>query len=125
MRAVEKHNPQLAGVLAKTFGLFISTLLQELPKKISDKPKVGRRPAASPTESKDGKRGTEWNPSLPNRADTVLSMDACHIYRQVDRAHREWTPAQIGVLANLAMFPACRCGWNGGACGGRHPAGHF
>src|SRR6266567_4609033 len=32
----------------------------------------------------------------PPRADTVLFVDARHIYRQVDRAHREWTPAQIG-----------------------------
>ncbi|MEY2427448.1 MAG: type restriction enzyme protein, partial [Verrucomicrobiota bacterium] len=30
------------------------------------------------------------------RADTVLFIDARHIYRQIDRAHREWTPAQIG-----------------------------
>ena len=35
------------------------------------------------------------------RAGTVLFIDARHIYRQVDRAHREWTPAQIGFLANL------------------------
>lgn len=35
------------------------------------------------------------------RAETVLFIDARHIYRQVDRAHREWTTAQIGFLANL------------------------
>ena len=35
------------------------------------------------------------------RADTVLFIDARHIYRQVDRAHRDWTPAQIGFIANL------------------------
>jgi hypothetical protein len=28
-----------------------------------------------------------------------LFIDARHIYRQVDRTHREWTPAQIGFLA--------------------------
>jgi type I restriction enzyme M protein len=39
-----------------------------------------------------------------NRADTVLFVDARHIYRQVDRAHREWTPAQIGFLANLVRL---------------------
>jgi type I restriction enzyme M protein len=38
------------------------------------------------------------------RADTVLFLDARHIYRQVDRAHREWTPAQIGFLANLVRL---------------------
>ena len=36
--------------------------------------------------------------------DTVLFVDARHIYRQVDRAHREWTPAQIGFLANLVRL---------------------
>src|SRR5712671_455120 len=38
------------------------------------------------------------------RADTVLFLDARNIYRQVDRAHREWTPAQIGFLANLVRL---------------------
>ena len=38
------------------------------------------------------------------RADTVLFIDARHIYRQVDRAHREWTPAQIGFVANLVRL---------------------
>jgi len=39
-----------------------------------------------------------------DRADTVLFIDARHIYRQMDRAHREWTPAQIGFLANLVRL---------------------
>jgi type I restriction enzyme M protein len=39
-----------------------------------------------------------------NRADTVLFIDARHIYRQVDRAHRDWTPAQIGFLANIVRL---------------------
>jgi len=38
------------------------------------------------------------------RADTVLFIDARHIYRQVDRAHREWTPAQTSFLANLVRL---------------------
>jgi type I restriction enzyme M protein len=38
------------------------------------------------------------------RADTVLFIDARHIYRQVDRAHREWTPAQISFIANLVRL---------------------
>jgi type I restriction enzyme M protein len=38
------------------------------------------------------------------RADTVLFIDARHIYRQVDRAHRDWTPAQIGFIANLVRL---------------------
>ena len=44
-----------------------------------------------------GKAGTE-------RADTVLFIDARHIYRQVDRAHREWTEAQIGFIANVVRL---------------------
>jgi type I restriction enzyme M protein len=38
------------------------------------------------------------------RADTVLFIDARHVYRQVDRAHREWTAAQISFLANLVRL---------------------
>lgn len=38
------------------------------------------------------------------RADTVLFIDARHIYRQVDRAHREWTAAQIGFIANVVRL---------------------
>jgi len=34
----------------------------------------------------------------------VLFIDARHIYRQIDRAHREWTPAQIGFLANIVRL---------------------
>ena len=38
------------------------------------------------------------------RSDTVLFIDARHIYRQVDRAHRDWTPAQISFIANLVRL---------------------
>jgi len=38
------------------------------------------------------------------RADQVLFVDARHIYRQIDRAHRDWTEAQIGFLANLVRL---------------------
>ncbi|MEJ7759550.1 MAG: class I SAM-dependent DNA methyltransferase [Gemmatimonadaceae bacterium] len=38
------------------------------------------------------------------RADTVLFIDARHIYRQVDRAHRDWTQAQIGFIANVVRL---------------------
>jgi type I restriction enzyme M protein len=38
------------------------------------------------------------------RADTVLFIDARHIYRQIDRAHRDWTTAQIGFIANLVRL---------------------
>jgi type I restriction enzyme M protein len=38
------------------------------------------------------------------RGDTVLFIDARHIYRQVDRAHRDWTSAQIGFIANVVRL---------------------
>ena len=34
----------------------------------------------------------------------MLFIDARHLYRQVDRAHREWTPAQIGFIANTVRL---------------------
>jgi type I restriction enzyme M protein len=39
-----------------------------------------------------------------SRADLVLFLDARHIYRQVDRAHREWTVGQIGFIANIVRL---------------------
>jgi type I restriction enzyme M protein len=44
-----------------------------------------------------GKRGTD-------RANTVLFIDARHVYRQIDRAHREFTPGQIEFLANVVRM---------------------
>jgi type I restriction enzyme M protein len=44
-----------------------------------------------------GKRGTE-------RENTVLFLDARHLYRQIDRAHRDWSEAQIGFLANIVRL---------------------
>ncbi|MBZ0096560.1 MAG: type I restriction-modification system subunit M [Sulfuricella sp.] len=44
-----------------------------------------------------GKKGTP-------RADTILFIDARHIYRQIDRAHRDWSDAQIGFIANIVRL---------------------
>lgn len=44
-----------------------------------------------------GKVGTE-------REDKVLFIDARHIFRQIDRAHRDFTPAQIEFLANVVRL---------------------
>jgi type I restriction enzyme M protein len=41
-----------------------------------------------------GKRGTD-------RADKILFIDARHIFRQLDRAHRDFTEAQLEFLANI------------------------
>jgi type I restriction enzyme M protein len=38
------------------------------------------------------------------RADRTLFLDAREIYRQVDRAHRDFTPAQVEFLANIVRL---------------------
>ena len=38
------------------------------------------------------------------RKDRVLFLDARHIYRQLDRAHRDFTPEQIDFLANIVRL---------------------
>jgi type I restriction enzyme M protein len=60
---------------------------------------LDRGKSKSPSPSGRGVRGEGTS-----RADTVLFIDSRHIYRQIDRAHREWTPAQIGFLANLVRL---------------------
>jgi type I restriction enzyme M protein len=42
--------------------------------------------------------------SKTNRKDKVLFIDARHIFRQIDRAHRDFTPAQIEFIANLVRL---------------------
>jgi len=44
-----------------------------------------------------GKKGAE-------RENKVLFLDARHIYNQIDRAHREFTPEQIEFLANIVRL---------------------
>jgi type I restriction enzyme M protein len=44
-----------------------------------------------------GKRGTA-------REDTVLFLDARHTFRQVDRAHRDFLPEQLELLANTVRL---------------------
>jgi type I restriction enzyme M protein len=38
------------------------------------------------------------------RKDTVLFIDARHIFRQIDRAHREFTPEQIEFISNVVRL---------------------
>ncbi|GEJ55945.1 type I restriction-modification system subunit M [Anaeromyxobacter diazotrophicus] len=38
------------------------------------------------------------------RRDKVLFLDLRNIYRQIDRAHRDWTEAQIGFIANVVRL---------------------
>jgi type I restriction enzyme M protein len=39
-----------------------------------------------------------------NRRDKVLFLDARNIFTQIDRAHREFTDAQIGLIASLVRL---------------------
>jgi type I restriction enzyme M protein len=41
---------------------------------------------------------------LTDRANRVLFIDARHIFRQIDRAHRDFTDEQIEFLANIARL---------------------
>ncbi len=61
-----------------------------------DKGKAASHPSPARGEG-PGERGH-------NRAETVLFIDARHIYRQIDRAHRDWTAAQIGFIANIVRL---------------------
>lgn len=42
--------------------------------------------------------------SKTNRKDKVLFIDARHIFRQLDRAHRDFTPEQIEFIANIVRL---------------------
>ena len=53
-----------------------------------------------------GKRATD-------REDKVLFIDARKIFRQIDRAHREWMPEQIEFLANIVRLYRGRRGRDG------------
>jgi type I restriction enzyme M protein len=39
-----------------------------------------------------------------DRADQILFIDARNVYRQIDRAHRDWSEGQIGFLANIVRL---------------------
>ncbi len=39
-----------------------------------------------------------------SRSDSILFIDARHIYRQLDRTHRDWTLPQIEFIANIARL---------------------
>jgi type I restriction enzyme M protein len=64
-----------------------------------------------------GKRGTP-------REDSVLFLDARQVYRQVDRAHREFAPEQIEFLANIVRLYRGEAP-EGGAGSPRLMAEHF
>ena len=83
MRAIEAENPDLKDVLPKTYNRFENALLNSLLKAMNSVPMDIEGDAF---------------------VDQVLFIDARHLYRQIDRAHRDWTPAQIEFLANIVWF---------------------
>ena len=64
----------------------------------------GKALLPSPAGGKKAGAAGEGERKGVDRANTVLFIDARHIYKQVDRAHRDWTPAQIGFIANLVRL---------------------
>lgn len=42
--------------------------------------------------------------SKNDRANQILFIDAKKVYRQIDRAHRDWSEGQIGFLANIVRL---------------------
>jgi len=68
------------------------------------KSKLGSAPGSIAPQCDKNRENTAAMRSATSRADTVLFIDARHLYRQIDRAHRDWTPAQIEFLANIARL---------------------
>lgn len=63
----------------------------------------GKSGSAAPQCGKNEEKNAARGCGAP-RADQVLFIDARHLYRQIDRAHRDWTPAQIEFMANIARL---------------------
>lgn len=59
-------------------------------------------PNPSPTGRRAGGEGLTVNGA--RYRDTVLFIDARHIYRQIDRAHRDFLPEQIEFISNIVRL---------------------
>jgi type I restriction enzyme M protein len=66
----------------------------------------GSKILPSPTSGESVARGAKpaGGEGVVSRADTILFIDARHIYRQIDRAHRDWADVQIGFIANVVRL---------------------
>jgi type I restriction enzyme M protein len=61
--------------------------------------------ATLPPEVSDAGAAGEGKRKGPKRGrDTVLFIDARHIFRQVDRAHRKFSPKQVEYIANIVRL---------------------
>lgn len=61
-------------------------------------------PEASATGRQKSVANASGSDNLAWRKDKVLFLDARHIFRQVDRAHRKFSPKQIEYLANIVRL---------------------
>lgn len=87
--------------------------------------KKGKSTAISNSSSPSGRGGGEGDGAAAydyskhvgaRYRDTVLFIDARHIFRQLDRAHRDFTPAQIEFIANLVrLYRGQPCEFNHGS----------
>jgi len=66
-------------------------------------PQPSPKQAPSPLPSPSG-RGKQGEGHGVRTRDTVLFLDARHIFRQIDRAHRDFAPEQIEFLANIVRL---------------------
>lgn len=78
-----------------------------------DKGKSALAPVSGKALAAGGTNNTVKNPRLApsgsqeqsvRGCDTVLFIDARHIYRQVDRAHRKFSPRQVEFIANIVRL---------------------
>jgi type I restriction enzyme M protein len=69
-----------------------------------DKGKASLPPSSQPSPSGRGRRKAGEGETSIRTRDTVLFIDARHIFRQIDRAHRDFTPEQIEFLANIVRL---------------------
>jgi len=60
--------------------------------------------ASRPSPAGGREAGGEGYGDGVNRRDTILFIDARHIHRQINRAHRDWADAQIGFIANIVRL---------------------
>lgn len=107
MRAVEAENEDLKDVLPKTYNtLDNSTLVDHLKTFNSIPMDIEGDAFGKIYEYFLG--GTLWffekGKARTDKKDNVLFIDARHIYRQIDRARREFTPEQIDFIAGIVRL---------------------
>jgi len=64
----------------------------------------GKALLPSPPGRGAGGAGAVGDKCAVSRRDTILFIDARHLYRQIDRAHRDWSDAQTGFIANIVRL---------------------